>query len=458
MTRVSIGLWLLCAAILTAQLFVPPFIGIANNGDFGKVAGHLSLAPPDGVASNFLYFQPGYIHAAHNYWDSPYASSETVLAWAALRLSGATGEGGHFDIRWLGAVHAAIFLTALALLLTQRRILVACAAILIFTDVCYASYCNSFFMDAAALCGLLLFIASACWIASREEPAPTQIAVCALAGLLYVTTKTQHALWTFLPALFLAFTALRCRAGFTRRLAFAAGAVVLTAGVLLLATADATNRAQALFNKLFLQIGGEPGGAETLRELGVRPEELRYIGTHSYTPDSPASDRAWVEAFYTRTTYPRLAGWYLRNPGRALSTLWNALANDAPELRQANLSNFRQQDGHPPGARTHRFARWSDLRVALLKRWPWHAPLWYALFLAGAIRVVLAPRSGPERRMAWLALGVVVLGLGEFGVAALAECVETGRHLLLFQACTDLTVCFAVAWFSARFPHRSGAR
>jgi hypothetical protein len=282
--------------------------------------------------------------------------------------------------------------------------------------------------------------------------------VCALAGVLYVTTKTQHALWAFLPAVFLAGSGVRSARVLTRRLALGGGALVLGAGVLLLATADATNPAQALFNKLFFQIGMAPGGPETLRELGVRPEELRYIGMHSYVPDSPAANRGWVEAFYKRTTYPRLAVWYLRHPGRTLSTLWNALAIDGLEMRQSNLSNFRRVDGHPPAARTGRFAFWSDLRVALLLRWPWHVPAWYALFLAVVIRLLLAPRYATERRMAWVALGVAVLGLGQFGVAALADCLETGRHLLLFQACTDLTICFAVAWLSARFPHRSSAR
>ena len=456
--RTSIGLWILCAAVLIAQLFVPPFTGIADNGDLGKVSGHLALAPADRGQSNFLFFQPDYIHAARYYWDSPYSSSEMVLGWIALQLSGATGEDAHFDIRWVGAVHAAIFLAAFALLLTHRRPLVACAAILIFTDVCYAAYWNSFYMDAAALCGLLLSVAAACWIAVAEEPSPASIMVCALAGVLLGTTKTQHALWGWIPAVFLAATALRCRRTLTRAMALVCGVAVLGSGVLLLATADPTNRAQALFNKLFFQVGVAPGGAETLRELGVRPEEMRYIGTHSYMADSPASNRAWVEAFYTRTTYPRLAAWYLRHPGRTATTMWNALADDGPEMRQNNLSNFRRQDGHPPHARTSRFALWSSLRVALMRHWPWHLPLWYALFAAGAMAVLAAPRSAAERRLAWVAMGVVVLGLGEFAVAALADCLETGRHLLLFQACTDLTFCFAVGWLAARFPRHPGAR
>jgi hypothetical protein len=165
-----------------------------------------------------------------------------------------------------------------------------------------------------------------------------------------------------------------------------------------------------------------------------------------------------VEAFYTRTTYSRLAGWYLRRPRIPLSMLWYVLTVDGPEFRQSNLSNFRRQDKRPPSALSDRFALWSGLRIWLLKRWPWHMPLWFALFITSTIAVLRSSRSAAERRLAWLALGIAALGLGQFAVAALADCLETGRHLFLFQALTDVTVCFAVAWLAAHIPRRSNAR
>ena len=66
--------------------------------------------------------------------------------------------------------------------------------------------------------------------------------------------------------------------------------------------------------------------------------------------------------------------------------------------------------------------------------------IWYAVFVAGAIAAI---RVHP--RVAWLGLGVAALGIGQFLVAALADCLETGRHLFIFHVCTDLTICFAVA-------------
>jgi hypothetical protein len=445
----SAGLFLICASLLSLQAFGPHFIGTADNGDFGKVFGWLSLVPVDYGQSNFSYFQPDYIYSQSHFWDSPYYSSEIVPAWIATRLSGATREGAHFDIRVLGAVHAAIVLAALAMLLfllrrlpVWTRVLVAGVAILAFTDVCYAAYLNTFFMDAVAVFSLLLLVVTAARIAQDGDPPPVLVLLYGIPGLLFVTSKTQHALWTLLPAGYLIYLTLQWRRPALRRIGVVVVVLLLAGGGLELATADPGNRAQALFNKLFYQIGpAGPQGVRDLHEIGVRPEELSYIGLHSYMPDSPAANIPWLEQFYARTGYGRLLAWYLRHPRRALEILQGTLRRDAHEMRQNNLSNYQRAEGHPRNARTSRLAVWSGFRSTLLERWPYHIVIWYALFLAGALYAMRRRQA----RLAWLAVMIALLGLGQFAVASLADCLETGRHLFMFHACTDLTICFAVA-------------
>ena len=108
-------MWAAGAACLAVQVLLPGFIGIANNGDFGKVYGWLCLAPYP-AETNFIHFQPDYIWSARNYWNSPYHTSESALAWLATRIAGATHEGAVFDIRWLGTIHAALCLASISTL------------------------------------------------------------------------------------------------------------------------------------------------------------------------------------------------------------------------------------------------------------------------------------------------------------------------------------------------------
>ena len=436
----GIALWAAGAACLAVQVLLPGFIGIANNGDFGKVYAWLCLAPRT-ADTNFIHFQPDYIWSSRNYWNSPYHSSESALAWLATRFAGATHEGAAFDIRWLGAIHVALCLAAFGVLLAGLRGMgwraqAASAALplVIFTDVCYTAYLNSFYMDAVAFCSLLLMAAAAVWM-TAGAPRAAPLCVFALAALLFVTSKTQHAVWMGLPAALLISRTglLACRKA--RALAWSAAGMVLLAGTLMLISTDGAYRGQAMFNVLFYRLG--PAGAD-LAPLGVRPEELRYRGMHAYLPGAPAANRAWTEEFGRRTGFARLLGWYARHPGSTLGFLAETLKEGAPEMRPVYLSNFRAEDGRAAGARTQRFALWSNWRSGLLRRWPWHVVVWYAVFLAGCMA------SGSPAR--WVAMGIAALGAGEFAAAALADSLDAGRHLFLFHAATDLTVCFAAAW------------
>uniref|UniRef100_Q01VA6 Glycosyltransferase RgtA/B/C/D-like domain-containing protein n=1 Tax=Solibacter usitatus (strain Ellin6076) TaxID=234267 RepID=Q01VA6_SOLUE len=440
-------------SLLAWQLFFPGFIGIADTGDFARVAGWLCLAPR-GAPSHFTFFQPEYTWSAHNFWDSPYTSSETALGWLAIQLAGATHEGALFDIRWLGALHVTLCLAGFAALLAALRerpkriqAVVAAVPLLLLTDVCYTALLNSFYMDAAAFCSLLLMAGTAVWISVAEEPRTSQLGLFLVAALLFVTSKTQHAIWSFFPALFLTFCCTRIRQRRLRVAALGMAALVFASGVYMERTADRAYKGQALFNLLFYRIGSEGSAAmPELVKLGVKPDEVRYLGTHSYAPGSPMENSQFAEQFYERTGFARVLAWYLHHPAKTLRMVSDRLLWEAEIMRANNLGNYRVEAGHPPRARTHRFGLWSDMRSALFHRAPWYFLFWYCLFVAGCVTAIRGRRSPVSTRVAWVALGIALLGAGEFLASNLADCLDMARHLFLFHACTDLTLCFAVAW------------
>ena len=377
--------------LLAWQLFLPGFIGIADTNDFARVTGWLCLAP-SGAPTTFTFFQPEYTWSAHNFWASPYTSSETALGWLAIQLAGATHEGAHFDIRWLAALHVALCLAGFAALLAALRgrpklvqIAVAAVPLLLLTDVCYTAILNSFYMDTAAFCGLLLMAGTAVLISVEEEPRTGHLALFFVAALLFVTSKTQHAIWSFFPALFLAASGTRTGQGRLRLAALGMAAVVFGSGVYMERTADRAYKGQAVFNVLFYRIGSEgPAAMPDLVKLGVRPDEERYLGIHSYAPGSPMEDPTFAEQFYERTGFRRVLGWYLHHPAKTLRMVSDRLLWEAEIMRANNLGNYPIEAGHEPRARTHRFALWSDMRSALFHRAPWYFPLWYGLFLGVA--------------------------------------------------------------------------
>jgi hypothetical protein len=429
----------ICAAILTVQLFVPPFIGLADNGDFPKITGRLSLGPKYG-GENFIHFVSDYVREPRYYWKSETLSTEQPLAWIATRLSRAAKAGGVFDIRWLSAIHSGLLLCALYVLLRSLRplpawprSLIAAAAIFIFTDVTYVSYFNSFYTDAAALLGLLLMIALAVHIAVTGMRTMNAILFC-FAALLFIGSKPPHAIWGFLPAAFLAL------AGGKRGLPFAS--VLLAASAVTLWLSPAGYTAQPLFTLVFSKLTRQsPAPQEVLAQLGLPKEDSAFIGMNAFVPGAPILDPKWTSEFTRATSYRSVLKWYVHHPRRALEFLDQTLTIEAPQMRAPNLSNFRRQEALTRGWRAGHFALWSDFRSALLRRWPHHMLVWYLLVIAASIRIVRTPQA----LLGWITLGIAALAIGEFCVAALADDLETYRHLFIFHACTDLTICFAIS-------------
>src|SRR5207302_356236 len=103
------------ALLLAWQVLLPGYIGLANNGDFSKIAGRLCLGGIDDGADNFIYFVADYIRRPQDCWDSGLPSSELFLAGKASQIERALSDHERFNIRWLGAIHAAGFLLAFAL-------------------------------------------------------------------------------------------------------------------------------------------------------------------------------------------------------------------------------------------------------------------------------------------------------------------------------------------------------
>src|SRR5690348_7123076 len=90
------------AACVSFQLFVPPSIGLANNGDFGKMIGRFSLGPENHDTSDeYRYFASRWVYDRSFWWISDNRSSELILIGAAVTI-GWWFSNQIFDIRLLG--------------------------------------------------------------------------------------------------------------------------------------------------------------------------------------------------------------------------------------------------------------------------------------------------------------------------------------------------------------------
>src|SRR6185437_12820904 len=148
----EIALLAACVVILLWQLFLPGYIGLADNRDFAKVAGRLCIGRAGlyDADAYFSYFYSDYRRSPDYCWESGVPTSQLLLTRVASWVQVHAGNPQRFDIRWLGAVHALCFLCGWYLWLVAFRALrgavwwiVTILALWIFTDVGYVSYLNT---------------------------------------------------------------------------------------------------------------------------------------------------------------------------------------------------------------------------------------------------------------------------------------------------------------------------
>jgi hypothetical protein len=446
----------LFTAIVVFQLFIPPSIGLANNGDFSKVIGRFSLAPSSlDTSEEYKYFTARWVYDRAFYWMSDDRSSELIPISAAVQI-GWWFSSLVFDIRILGAIHAVLWIGCFAVFLGLLRPLagwwkyvIGVVAAFIFTDVSYIAYCNSFYTDVAAFVFLAWAVVLWLHLINSRRPSAGLFVIFLGAAILCVSSKSQHApLAVFLGVL--AVVAALSFQGKRRTMA------ALAASLLIPAVAAVTFRVMpdlekgpAQYAVIFISIlHRSPAPLDDLRELGLGPEYLRYADYWPQRPsDDPLANPEWRAQFVSRTNYGRIAEFYLRHPWRAAAIVYRVLEHRA-DRRNTGLGNYECSYGLPAGTQTKSFGWWSNSRSALFRVAPWHIVAWYAAILGLGVWLVIRRATIPIR-LSLFAVLLASMGLVELAVSSLADAGETERHLFLFHVVTDFTLVLAMicaAW------------
>ena len=433
------------AAITLWQVLVPPYVGLADNSDFGKIAGRFSLRPPGGIFEHhFVYVVGKYVYDPKIYWNSGILSSELVPAGVAVAAHWLWDRRSWFDIRYLGVMHAAVVVLALGLAMPvlaraslRVRAAVCVLLVLALTDVSYVSYWNSFYMDAAALAFVILLAACGARMAAASTTGNTVLFGMTL--VLFAGSKLQHALPALVFCLYLAWVG---KGAVARAFAAAGAAVVLVLAL----TSPVFYREKAIFNLVFYEFAAKaPDPRAALLEMGFSDRHAVALGMHAFEDRFPANDPGWLEEFDTHARFGPVVWYYVKHPAQVARRLGTVMAENVVELRAPNLSNYRAEDGLPPGTLSRRWNLWSAGHERLFGAAPYAVWSIYAaaVWVALAIRRRFPAASG-------LMLAFAAFGIAEFLGASLGDVLDTGRHLRVFHAASDFLL-LGVAAFVANW-------
>jgi hypothetical protein len=442
------------AGVLSYQLFIPPIIGLANNGDFITILRSLHLEAPDGNDPDrvFTYIVPIWVPHPEPLYDNGLVSSETILlAPAYLFNRFVFSRDGSFDLRWTGFTHSVLFLLSLWLLMPvlelmnfPKRVGLIALLLFFFLDVEYVSWFNTFYTDTASL--LLLFLLAVLFlriIFNRSSQRWNQLGFLVCCGL-YVSSKVTHALAGIPLLVFVLWKRELFGLNRKNRLSWCLFlASVLACGYMFVKTPRHYSYT-ALYSVIFAKLAPEsPNPRAMLRELGLGPEWLRYSGGHAYSSMSGFFSPPVQAKFMNQTSFRKLGVYYLRHPLVALHFWEDEFGLDG--LRRPRFfGNFVKSHRYPPSATTGACALASNLKKWLMNGRP-YAALLYWLVPSGLLFACiwsLRPRLPGLFEACCL---LILMASIEMTASCFGDSQDTERHLFIYNTLADIIFVGAFA-------------
>jgi hypothetical protein len=458
-TLYEAALLVLCAVLVSWQLFLPPSLGVADNNDFPKLIGRFCLGP-DSPQHHILfdYVTFRYRHDPSYCWNSGLISSAALPLHVALQVGKVVLPAGRFDLRLLGGVYALLFLVAfnglqrLARgLRSPTRWLLPAVALLIFGSASYVPLFDSFYFDTAAYVFLLLSSVGICWLVLSPQVRWREYLLTAGCVILFATAKSQHAALAFmmLPCFWRSFG----RAEFPGRplRILATAAIVLAVGAMLILP-PRWYQSVATYNALFYQCLPRSQDARAdLAQLGLDPALSSYVGQHAFSEGTPMQHPGMIEEFGHQVPLYKMVAYYLSHPRVSALVFLDGMEEGALQRvrmkigqREYRLGNYAKAAGQPPEAQSGFLDVWSQLKVAALG----NRPIAYLAYVIGLqiLLWALVLRQPADLRPRTATLAAALMGMLALApIIVMFDAVDTGRHLFLFNALLDVAVCAIVS-------------
>jgi hypothetical protein len=440
-------------AIASWQLLLPPVLGLADNGDYARVMVFFDLThEPQEWGDRYVGFlNRHYVFdrvEASKYAGRDFISSEWVFVAAAAALNRLLSPAS-FDLLLLGALHVLIFvLSAYFLLAASKsfagptRTIGIILGIVVFTDIGYIAYFNSFYTESASY--IFLLIVAGCAYGAISSPSrriPWTVAYC-LSVVAFTLAKYQNLV--LLPVfLFFGFMLVKRSATLRYRYAYLVAVLVLSyVGYRFFLSSPPAVDDAVLYNSVFNGIlVDSPTPREDLIAFGIDPELAGFAGTTAFSPNSLRYNSEFLRNFRGFVTIGGVTRFYLQRPRRLYAALNRTVAL-AFKLRP-ELGNYEKSAQLPAGARSSSWAMWSSVRAGGLPRSIWLVLAVALLHLCLLARKWVADKDPVSRlNLEWLAL-LVPLAFAQLFLVTISDGVsDATKHALLFNLLLD---CMMVA-------------
>ncbi|SDC17395.1 hypothetical protein SAMN02799630_00718 [Paenibacillus sp. UNCCL117] len=447
--------------ITVLALFVPPFIGMADNGDYFRIlyGNGLYFSEPDYNSQYLGYFVKQYgILQYYNENAAALFSSQSLFIRLALLLNVWLYDHQVFDLRVQAVIYTLMYTAAVYLLVeavtwklsAKLGYPIAAAAVFMFGDTGYTAYFNSFYSEALVLVMAMLLFASGLLLYRRRYNDYALLALFAASALLLTASKQQNAPVGAIVAVAGAVLVFIRTGRAYRILVTGVLAGLLAAGVGIYALIPKEfvniNKYHAMTRGVLME-SRDPEAA--LRSFGIDEQFAALNRSIYYKPYSTVDvDSELLEqAFYSKYGFGSILGYYVTHPDQAGQML-NLAARSGFTIRPPAMGNYERTEGKPFGAQTTFFSGYSLLKDALAPKTFGFVIIWMTvvlgIYMPSFIAAVRARRARSIWRLPLVAM-MMMIGLSGIFVSIIgAGDADLSKHEFLFTASFDL-VTFVMA-------------
>ncbi|MDF2668684.1 MAG: hypothetical protein K0R67_990 [Paenibacillus sp.] len=448
--------------ITIIALFIRPYIGMADNGDYFRIlySNGLYFNAPDYDSQYLGYFVKDYgIFQYFNENGATLSSSQSLFIRLAIWINELVFHQELFDIRFQAAIFTVLYVFAIYLLVESFTWKVpaifgypiAALAIFIFGDTGYTAYFNSFYSESIVLIMLILLFASGLLLYRRRYNDYVLLATFAISGFLLTTSKQQNAPVGVIIALGLFILIYIRKERAYRSLAAATLVMLLLTGV---ATYVLIPKEFVNINKYHAMTRGvlmdSADPEATLKSFGIDQQFAILNKSIYYEPYTTVDVNSEIleSRFYNRYGFGKIVLYYAAHPDQAGKML-DLAAKNAFKIRPSAMGNYEKSEGQSFGAQTRFFSGYSMLKEASAPKTFGFIVIWTLLIVGLYMPAFVAAIKARNRRQAMrLPLIITLILVGLSGILASivgAGDADLAKHEFLFTAAFDLVTYLTIA-------------
>lgn len=437
------------------MLFVPPYLGMSDDGSFSKVMNSVGIYNlDDSKDSYFNYYVKTYSTVPKEpIQNSNYFSSLTILARLSLILDNIFTRDTKFDIRFMALIYILIYIPTLMIIVKQatRRVnnfsegaVIGITGVIMFSDVSYITYFSSFYSTAIVFIFFLLCVGSVLSM-QVEGNDGVWLSIYTISSLFLIFAREEYALLgIFLGVLAINLNFIK-KAKVWKVSCLFLGFILFLSSVFSYYTMEPdfnlASKYHSMTRGVLLQ-SKDP--AETLAEFGIQSNYsiLTDTNVNSFYPLTNAYNKNLENGFYDKYNTSDIIFYYLKHPGSLVSML-DIAVKSAFDIRISYSGNYEKSVGLPQKAKSLFWSIWSSFKSQSA---PKTVGFLFILFLGSSIifrKTILNERS---RVVAETMLLIAVVGISQTVLTIIMSGdAEFTNHIFIFSLSIDLLSYFCFA-------------